>query len=129
MFDVRFHLGRGEHYKHWQVKSFDGVVYYDPNVYSLILYDCLLKNNRNKAEKVFESKRRDVCGFIRCLEYKIVERYYTDSMFLEPEIRYELLFDPKIAPYWRKHNDPKVYDNMTYSSIVTNGRRVFVLSG
>lgn len=128
MFDVRFHLGRGQHYKHWQVKSSDGVSYYDPKIYSLIMKDCLLKNNRNKAEKVFESKRRDVCGFVRCLNYTVVVKEYTDYMFLEPEVKFEIMFDPKVAPYWRKHNSPNAYDNMTYSTLVTNDKRVFVLS-
>jgi hypothetical protein len=128
MLDVRFHLGAGKHYKHWQVKSSDSVVYYDPKIYSLILNECCLKNNRNKAEKVFESQRRDVCGFVRCLQYTAALKEYTDYMFLEPEVKFELMFDPKIAPYWRKHNDPNAYDGMTYSTLVTNGRRVFVLS-
>lgn len=127
MFDIRFHLGAGQHYKHWQVKDGKDVIYYDPAQYSLIMNDCLLKNNRNKAEKIFESKRRDVCGFVRCLEYKAVEKYQIDAMFLEPEIKYEIMFDPKIAPYWRKHNDPNAYDGLTYSTLVTNGRRVFVV--
>lgn len=128
MFDVRFHLGRGQHYKHWQVKSPDSVAYYDPKVYSLILNECCLKNNRNKAEKIFESKRRDVCGFVRCSQYTAVLKEYTDYMFLEPEVKFELMFDPKIAPYWRKHNDPNAYDGLTYSTLVTNDKRVFVLT-
>ncbi len=128
MFDVRFHLGRGQHYKHWQVKSPDGVVYYDPKKYSLVMSNCVLKNNRTKAEKIFESKRRDVCGFVRCSNYRIIDLCQSDYMFLEPEVKFELMFDPKIAPYWRKHNDPNAYDGMTYSTLVTNGRRVFVLS-
>jgi hypothetical protein len=128
MFDIRFHLGAGQHYKHWQVKSASGVVYYDPKEYSLVMSDCVLKNNRNKAEKIFESKRRDVCGFVRCYNYRIIDLCQSDYMFLEPGVKFELMFDPKIAPYWRKHNDPNAYDGMTYSTLVTNGRRVFVLS-
>lgn len=133
MFDVRFHLGGGKHYKHWQIKTvvrdvFGSLrpIYFDPAECSLILHDCLLKNNRNKAEKIFESKRRDVCGFVRCSDYEVVDKHITDAMFVENTIRYELMFDPKIAPYWRKQNDPDAYDNMTYHCLVTNGKKIFV---
>jgi hypothetical protein len=38
------------------------------------------------------------------------------------------MFDPKIAHYWRKHNDPDAYDNLTYSKLITKGRHVYILS-
>ena len=68
MFDVRFHLGAGEFYKHWQVKdlSTKDIIYYNPKLFYFVMHDCELKNKRNKAEKVFSSQRRDVCGYVRC---------------------------------------------------------------
>jgi hypothetical protein len=122
MFDIRFHLGAGQHYKFWQIKSNDcEPKYVSPFGNYIIMKNCVLKNNRNKAEKIFESQRRDVCGFVRC------ESYTLTNIGRDVSNLTELMFDPKIAPYWRKHNDPDAYDNLTYSTLVTKGRQVFVL--
>ena len=44
-YKVRFHLQRGQHYMHWQIKAYDGTVkYLDPNKYQLELYGCKLIN-------------------------------------------------------------------------------------
>ncbi len=123
MFDIRFHLGAGQHYKHWQIKSVDAEPrYVAPFGKYILMTNCVLKNNRNKAEKIFESQKRDVCGFVRCQTYEVLNSAVDVSGLTE------LMFDPKIAPYWRKHNDPDAYDGMTYSTLVTHGKRVFVLS-
>ena len=43
MYKVRFHLGRGEHFMHWQVKSDEGVVsYVDPQDNQLAMLGCKL---------------------------------------------------------------------------------------
>jgi len=47
-YKVRFHLQRGQHYMHWQIKAYDGTVkYIDPNKYQLELYGCKLINKIN----------------------------------------------------------------------------------
>jgi hypothetical protein len=124
MFDVRFHLGAGEFYKHWQVKNKENneVIYYDRKMYYLIMNSCTLKNYRNKAEKVFSTQKRDVCGFIRCLSWEVFPYNEHDTMDYFGD---ELLYDPKIAPFWHKENSEESYDNMTYGRLITFGRRVF----
>ena len=123
MFDVRFHLGAGQHYKFWQIKSSDSEPkYVTPFGKYILMTNCVLKNNRNKAEKIFESQKRDVCGFIRCEKYEILD------VGIDVSGLQELMFDPKIAPYWRKHNDPNAYDYLTYSTLITKGKKVFIVS-
>jgi hypothetical protein len=123
MFDIRFHLGAGQHYKFWQIKSKDSEPkYVTPFGKYLLMNNCVLKNNRNKAEHIFESQRRDVCGFVRCESYEVLDSGMDVSNLTE------IMFDPKIAPYWRKHNDPDAYDNLTYSKLITKGRHVYILS-
>jgi hypothetical protein len=124
MFDVRFHLGAGEFYKHWQVKSKDEVIYYNPKDFRLIMSVCTLKNYRNKAEKVFSTQKRDVCGFVRCVMYYVFP--YSD--YSVHNYGDELLYDPKVAPFWRKENSEESYDNLQYDRMITFGRRIFVLT-
>ncbi|NDD85586.1 hypothetical protein EB118_17745 [bacterium] len=125
MFDVRFHLGAGEHYKHWQVKSKDEVLYYNPKQYYFMLHNCTLKNKRGTAEKVFSTQKRDVCGFVRCEDWELFE--YTSHYNMNYEYGGELLYDPKIAPFWRMENSQDSYDNTTYKRLITFGRRIFIL--
>jgi hypothetical protein len=123
MFDIRFHLGAGKYYKHWQIKPCDGSgsIYRSPSMSTIIMYDCTLKNERGKAERVFASQKRNVCGYVRCREYTIM---YHDSFNVEG--CEELLYDPKIAPYWRSSNDTDNRDGLSFPTLVTVGRRVFV---
>jgi len=125
MFDVRFHLGAGEFYKHWQVKSKDEVLYFNPKQYYLMLHNCVLKNKRSKANKVFATQKRDVCGFVRCEDWELFE--FTPYYDMNYEYGDELMYDPKIAPYWKKENDPNIYDDLHYTRLITFGRRIFVL--
>lgn len=128
MFDIRFHLGAGQHYKHWQVKdlSSNDVVYYDRKLFYFVMHDCVLKNKRNKAEKVFASQRRDVSGCVRCSSYDV--HTYGQYDDLDHSYGDELQYDPKITPFWTKANDPfnTSYDETRYPTLVTHGRRIFV---
>lgn len=125
MFDFRFHLGAGQYYKYWQVKNVDSgeAVYYNRKDFFFVLYDCVLKNNPSKAEKVYASQRRDVCGYVRCSKYSVHNYEYSTTI----EYGDELLYDPKITPYWKKENDSTIYDNTKYNKLVTSGRRIFVM--
>jgi len=119
--EVRFHLGAGKNYKHWQIKSDNVPTYHDPAEGMLVLYGCTLKNKRGKAERVFATQKRDVCGYIRCTDYTSIPY---DSINIEG--CEELLYDPKIAPYWRSSNDTDNRDGLSFPTLVTVGRRVFV---
>ena len=121
MFDVRFHLGNGQYYKHWQIKS-DTVFYINPENNGLILLNCKLINHKKKAEKVFSTQKRNVCGYIQCQNYEIINK----SDFINFANLEEIMYDPKISPFWRKYNDNNIYDNSQYAKLITNGRNVFI---
>ena len=121
MFDVRFHLGAGKYYKFWQIRFGQVPVYHDPAKDGLVMYNCTLKNERGKAQRVFASQKRDVCGYIRCTDYTSVPY---DSINVEG--CEELLYDPKIAPYWRSSNDTDNRDGLVFPTLVTVGRRIYV---
>jgi len=121
MFDIRFHLGAGKYYKFWQIRFGQVPVYHNPAMSAIVMYDCTLKNERGKAERVFATQKRDVCGYIRCKNYTTISY---DSINVEGHE--ELMYDPKIAPYWRSSNDTDNRDGLVFPTLVTVGRRVFV---
>ena len=57
---VRFHLAKGEHYRHWQVKRGAEVHYYDPAQYNLILWGCRLRNHAKTAQKIHDGANKSV---------------------------------------------------------------------
>ena len=60
---VRFHLQRGEHYMHWQIRAWEGTVkYLDPEKYQIEMRDCHLVNKINTARKVNLAGKKDVGG-------------------------------------------------------------------
>lgn len=121
MFDVRFHLGAGKYYKFWQIRFGQVPVYHNPAMSAIVMYDCTLKNERGKAERVFASQKRDVCGYVRCKNYTTIAY---DSVNVDGH--QELMYDPKIAPYWRSSNGPDNYDGLVFPTLVTVGRRIYV---
>ena len=68
-YEIRFHLGKGPNYGHWQVKAMCGrkklqEFYYNPAQYQLEMIGCKLVNKLNKAKKVHEAGVKDVSGSV-----------------------------------------------------------------
>ena len=122
MYKIRFHLGAGEHYMHWQVKSDDNVVYYNPEITHLHLQNCILKNNRKTAERIFLGENKTVCAWILC--EKLHVRYDGDSGV--PSWYTELKYNPKIRPYWYFSNSVDCLDNMAMYNIYTKKNKLYV---
>ncbi len=121
MLKVRFHLGPGENYKHWQVRNTftNSVEYYDPNKVQILLSKCVLKNELKTAEKVFAEQKRDVCGWVQC------ENIEVSLNFVKPSGR-RLLYDPKINPHWQYEDIPDNLDRMTFENLITFGKGIFL---
>jgi len=67
--EVRFHLGKGQHFKHWQIKIVQGrkkisEFYYDPAYYQLEMIGCKLINKVNQAKKVHEAGVKSISNNI-----------------------------------------------------------------
>lgn len=110
---------------HWQVRGNEGSVeYYDPEKYKIKLCDCKLINKTNTAMKVFNSGRKDVCGWIECAKYYVGTDWL--SVGLE-RIRY----NPIVDPHWRRDGDKGQinWDNSKYKILITDGSKVYILKG
>lgn len=124
MYSVRFHLGKGIHFRHWQVKKKGSrPVYHHPDSASLLLVNCKLINKVNKARSVHKAGVKDVSGWIDCDEVSVLDDNFPVDC-LE-----RLFYNPIVDPYWRRDSDhgDSIWDDSEYFSLITDGRRVYVL--
>jgi hypothetical protein len=119
MFKVRFHLGRGQHFRHWQVCSRHGVEYFDPDLVRLTLLDCRLVNQRRLAERIWLGAPKGVCAWVQCRQFLVVpEDTYVGTEWVEREIQ----FNPRLRPYWCDMG--QVADGREYPVLRTHGHRL-----
>ena len=126
-YEIRFHLGRGENYMHWQVKAMCGrkkldEFYYNPAYYQLELRGCKLINKINKAKKVHDAGVKDVSGWVQCDEVLVDNEISVDNL---EKLHYNPIKDIR----WRRESDCGEFDwdNTEYSSLITQGRQVYIL--
>lgn len=120
MLKVRFHLGRGEHYKHWQVRGSKGLVeYYDPEQYVLDMYGCKLVSNNRVAQQVNASGVKDVCGWISCRSIHISGPYEG----LDNLVR--VWYNPIVDTEWHMQGVDSSVTGHEFHYLTTRGRRVY----
>jgi hypothetical protein len=96
-------------------------IYYDPSKVQLELVECKLVNKVKIARRVHAEGVRDVAGWVECLEVKISENPVDG---LE-----RLFYNPILDPNWRRDGDNGefVWDDSEYKTLVTQGKRVYIL--
>jgi hypothetical protein len=129
--EVRFHLSRGEHYMHWQLKVMQGskkvdVYYYNPAEYQLEMRGCRLINKPNKAKQVFDAGVHDVSGWVRCEELMLRKDFHP---ILPVDNLEKLYYNPIRDPHWRRESDCNefIWDGSEYATLLTNGKQVYIL--
>ena len=125
MFQVRFHLGAGEHYAHWQIKNLktNDVFYYDPSKVQLVLYDCQLRNNVKVASKICSGEsNKTVCAWVICRTYAV-----NVGVELSVKLGSFLNYNPRHRPFWtgEKHGTDVSIDGETFLNIVSSGKSLF----
>ena len=129
--EVRFHLGGGKHYKHWQVKVKQGnktvdVYYYDPNEYQLEMRGCKLVNQLARAKWVHKKQKKNVSGWVRCDEVMLRKNFYPT---LPVDSLEKLYYNPIKDIRWRRESDcgEFAWDDYEFDTLITNGKQVYVL--
>ena len=121
---VRFHLQRGEHYMHWQVRGWDGSVqYFDPNEYQIEMLGCNLVNKIGAAKRVNNEGVKDVCGWVECDNYHV---YPSNNVSIEG--MESLSYNPIKDIHWRRSGDDGDFDwdNYYFDWLLTNGNKVYI---
>jgi hypothetical protein len=127
MYSVRFHLGRGPYYKYWQIRDLKdrdaGPKYINPETSQLVLLDCELVCNENKARKVYSRGVKDVCGWIKC------EHVHWHDLSLSNGINidgfFNIKFNPIVDPNWRINGLDYPINGLKIDELVTCGNRVY----
>jgi hypothetical protein len=129
--EVRFHLGKGDHYMHWQVKIKQGsdtvdVYYYDPNEYQLEMRGCRLINKVNIAKKVNRAGVKDVAGWVECDEIMLRREYFP---VLPVDNLERVFYNPIRDIHWRRESDCGEFswDDSKYATLITDNKQVYIL--
>lgn len=126
-FRVRFHLGKGKHFKHWQVldkKNGHYRDYYDPDKVDIIMYKSRLGNHPATARKIYEGAHKTVCAWVEC---DMVEIKYHSSPMYEAVDTSQLTmykYNPKKNPYWFTDEESDV-DGREFKVLSTKGRNIY----
>ena len=131
MYKVRFHLGRGEHFMHWQIKSKlntgDGtgakevVSYVDPQHKSIAMFGCRLRVQPSTAQKIHDGANKSVCAWIECEHTQVVDKPIVMTIF---DTR--ISFNPKRSVHWMTE-EGEIKDGEFMPLIVTNERELFII--
>jgi len=119
-FKVRFHLSKGENYRHFQITNPKGESYYfDPKEVQLRMSNGKLVNKYKTAQKIFMGGNKTVCSWIECDSvYLIAGEGLVSSMAKEAH------YNPRESPNWVVEGDNA--DSCTYDSLYTIGNKVFI---
>tara|TARA_R100000152_G_C6629709_1_gene77684 strand:- start:81 stop:473 length:393 start_codon:yes stop_codon:yes gene_type:complete len=125
-YKVRFHLGQGENYRHWQVTSPDGTrEFYNPEEYIIRMENARLHNNCKVAEQIYKGRNKTVCAWIVC--ENVVVKSLLSFLFSESPSsagKTELIYNPRKNPHWLENGEN--VDFKRYSRLLTDECGVFV---
>ena len=119
MIRIRFNLGRGSNFRKWKIvnTTTKESIYLDPLKYSLILNNCLLKNNNEASKRIFDGHSKYVCAWIVCDNYEIME-------VINKELNNEIRYNPRILPHWT-NSEGENMDNKEFNKLITLGNKVY----
>ena len=109
---------------HWQIRAWDGTVkYLNPNKYQIEMYNCKLINKINAARKVNVAGKKDVCGWVECDNFDILEKDSINTNYYD-----QLSYNPITDVHWRRSGDDREFnwDNSEYEYLITDSHRVFI---
>lgn len=115
---VRFHLGKGEHYRHWQVTRGDEVAFYDPFEVRLKMTGCRLKSRRKTADRIHAGENKAVCAWISCESVEVApprEEAVADPATL-------LFYNPRFCPFWTSMGGIENLDGVEFEEVTSYGK-------
>tara|TARA_R110002020_G_scaffold371911_4_gene583434 strand:- start:370 stop:777 length:408 start_codon:yes stop_codon:yes gene_type:complete len=124
---VRFHLGKGQHFRHFQITSPEGNrTFYDPEDYFIVMENARLYNNHKVAEQIYKGRNKTVCSWISCDSVR-VDSLMTYLFSEIPDVKdgaRELRYNPRVNPHWLENGEN--VDSKSYPRLFTTGEKVFI---
>jgi hypothetical protein len=111
---VRFHLGAGEHFKHWKIEYPNGdYQFINPAEQNMVLHGCQLHNRKGTAASIHAGGEKVVCAWVWCDE---VRMYSLTSTGIP------VTYNPRVYPHWMYEGINA--DNMTFDRLQTVGNKL-----
>jgi hypothetical protein len=119
MYKIRFNLGRGDRYMTWKITYPSGAVrYYEPSEVVLKLRGCLLRNQRNGAQKIFDGHNKFVVAWVEAEEVEVLKQKQLQVAFDK------VSYNPRVAPNWVLNGEN--VDGCRFEVIVSINRELFL---
>jgi hypothetical protein len=127
MYTIRRHLGKGEQFMHYQIRTQksartqgDIVEYVNPDTHSIVFKGCTLFNNEKLSAKILDGtqKKKKPCAWIICESYEIVEKQSIDSDDVH------LRFNPRVSAHWEL--DGMIVDGEQFDVVVMKEAKLYV---
>jgi hypothetical protein len=120
---VRFNLGAGKNFMKWKIQYPDGrVEYHSPEDVKLEMGDCILKNHKKMAQKIFNGGEKVVCAWVLCKSLELKESTLDtelDAILTGEKVSY----NPRITPHWMLNGEN--VDGMFIHRLTTVGKGVY----
>ena len=130
-FRVRFHLGKGANYMHWQVTdrgimsdSGDAREYYSPDKVEIVMHGAKLGNQVSTALKIFEGENKTVCAWVECDAVDI--NYKASKVFQETDVTNleRIMYNPRKNPHWFTDDDHNI-DDKEFRKLTTKQNKIY----
>ena len=97
-FKVRFNLGKGKNYMKWKIQHPDGKIeYHLPSEVQLLMHDCILKNHKKTAQKIFDGANKTVCAWVLCKSLAIKKDRFIQA---DADGGQRVRYNPRVSPHW-----------------------------
>lgn len=116
-YKVRFNLGKGKNFMKWKIQHPDGTIeYHSPKDVQLLMHECILKNHKKTAQKIYDGGEKVVCAWVLCKSLAIKKSTLDtelDAILLGERVRY----NPRVTPHWML--DGENVDGMSVDKLVS----------
>lgn len=131
MVRLRFNLGRGDNFRKWQLKIYDGrkvlsKLHYDPSEIRIVIKGATLKNRRSVAEGIFSGKNKTVCAWIDGDQAFVTPNLPKGEVVILRE-KDKIAYNPRKAPHWTNILGQDI-DNKELAYVVTDGIDLYDIS-
>lgn len=100
-YKIRFNLGKGEHFMHWQIENLETgeKAYYDPKKFSLSLVNAKLHNQKGGASKINTGEStKTVVAWTEAEKVMVLKaKSLTPALYGT-----RLAYNPHVLPFWHR---------------------------
>ena len=128
-YKVRFHLAKGKHFGHFQIRDKNGIVeFVDPKKSFIRFRNCYLHNQPKTSLKILNGENKRPCAWFCANEYWTLPK----EEFLPFSDYEEIAFNPRIDSHWNLLLGDNIIqtniDGSFCASAVTSGRSILLTS-